>query len=34
MLAGPAYVEWSDAQVLLQRHKTLWTQIAETQVFF
>ena len=21
MLAGPAYVEWTDAQVLLQRHK-------------
>jgi hypothetical protein len=23
MLAGPAYVEWADAQVLLQRHKSV-----------
>ena len=23
MLAGPAYVEWTDAQVLLQRHKAV-----------
>jgi hypothetical protein len=23
MLAGPAYVEWADAQVLLQRHKAV-----------
>ena len=34
MLARPPYVEWMDAKVLLQRHKTPWTQAGEARVFF
>jgi hypothetical protein len=33
MLAGPAYVEWTDAQVLLRRHKIVLIQAAKAQVF-
>ena len=34
MLAGPAYVEWTDPQVLLQRHKAVLGRAAKAQVFF
>jgi hypothetical protein len=33
MLAGPAYVEWTDAKVLLQRHKKPQARAGESQAF-